>query len=56
MVIAAFLAGLLVGGGVVGAGLFWLLKWGASVPKNGAMENQLINHTNDQHSRVSVRR
>ena len=28
MVIAAFLAGLLVGGGVVGAGLFWLLKWG----------------------------
>ena len=28
MVSAAFLAGLLVGGGVVGAGLLWLLKWG----------------------------
>ena len=41
MVIAAFLAGLLVGGG--GRGTLLVAKVGASVPKNGAMENQLIN-------------
>ena len=38
MVIAAFLAGLLVGG--IGRGLFWLLKWG---PQFQRMEQWKIN-------------
>ena len=40
MVIAAFLAGVVVGGGFVAAGLFWLLKWG---PQFQRMERWKIN-------------